>query len=69
LQYRNLQIVIVAKEAKALRDALISDAPSPIKYPTPRPAEILKEDEEIIKFPLRILPENVRVISGKTLFE
>ena len=69
LQYKDLQIVIVTKDAKALREALISDAPSPITYPTPRPAEVLKEDQEIIKFPLHIRPENVRIISGKTLFE
>ena len=69
LQYKDLQIVIVTKDAKALRDALIADAPSPITYPTPRPAEVLKEDQEIMKFPLHIRPENVRIISGKTLFE
>jgi zinc protease len=69
LQYKDLQIVIVTKDAKAFRDALTSDAPSPITYPTPRPVEILKEDEEISKFPLHIRPENVRIISGKTLFE
>ena len=45
LQYKDLQIVIVTKDAKALREALISDAPSPITYPTPRPAEVLREDQ------------------------
>ncbi len=69
LQYQNLQIVIITKDAKALRDSLVSDVPSPITYPTPRPAEVLKEDEEIIEFPLRIRPENVRILPGKTLFE
>ena len=69
LQYKDLQIVIVTKDAKALREALISDAPSPITYPTPRPAEVLKEDQEIMKFPLHIRPENIRIVPGKTLFE
>ncbi|MEI8373702.1 MAG: pitrilysin family protein [Planctomycetota bacterium] len=69
LQYQNLQIVIITKDAQALRKALISDALSPITYPTPQPAEVLKEDEEIMKFPLHIRPENVRILSGKTLFE
>ncbi len=69
LQYKDLQIVIVTKEAKALREALVSDAPGPITYPTPRPAAVLKEDLEISKFPLHIRPENIRIISGKTLFE
>jgi len=69
LQYKDLQIVIITKDAKALREALVSDAPSQITYPTPRPAEVLKEDEEIINFPLHIQPENVHIISGKSLFE
>jgi zinc protease len=69
LQYKDLQIVIITKDAQALRDALVSDAPSPIDYPTPRPAAVLKEDAEILTFPLHIQPENVRIISGKTLFE
>jgi zinc protease len=69
IQYKDLQIVIITKDAKAFRDALVSDAPSPISYPTPRPAEVLKEDQEIIKFPLHIRPENVRIVSGRTLFE
>ncbi len=69
LQYKDLQIVIITKDAKTLREALISDAPSPITYPTPRSAEILKEDQEIMKFPLHIRPENIHIISGKTLFE
>jgi zinc protease len=69
LQYKDLQIVIVTKDAKALREALISDVPSPITYPAPRPAAVLKEDQEIMKFPLHIRPENVHIISGKTLFE
>ena len=69
LQYADLQIVIVTKDANALRDALISNAPSPITYPTPRPADVLEEDEQIINYPLHIRPENVRIISGKTVFE
>ena len=33
LQYKNLQIVIVTKDARALRDALISDAPARSRIP------------------------------------
>ena len=69
LQYKDLQIVIVTKNAKGFREALISDAPSPIIYPATRPPGVLKEDEQIINYPLHIQPENVRIISGKTVFE
>jgi zinc protease len=69
LQYENLQIVIVTKDARALADALVADAPSPIKYPAPRPASVLKEDEEIARFPLHIKRENIRIVPVRKMFE
>jgi len=69
LQYDNLEIVIVTKDAAALRDALIANTPSPITYPAPRPAAVLEEDKEISVYPLSIKAENVRVVQGSGLFE
>ncbi len=69
LQYENLQIVIVTKDARALADALVADAPSPIKYPASRPASVLKEDEEIARFPLHIKRENIRIVPVQKMFE
>ena len=69
LQYKNLQIVIVTKDARGLADALVADKPSPIKYPAPRPAEVLKEDEGIARFPLFIKRENIRIIPVEKVFE
>lgn len=69
VQCKDLQVVIITKDAQALRKALLADAPSPITYPTQRPAAVLKEDQQIINYPLHIRPENVRIIPGKTLFE
>jgi zinc protease len=69
LQYENMQIVIVTKDARSLREALVADRPSLIKYPASRPAEVLKEDEEISRFPLHIRRENVRIVPVKELFE
>ncbi len=69
LQYRDLQIVIVTKDARSLADALVADAPSPITYPAPRPPAVLKEDEEIIRFPLGIKRENIRIIPVEKVFE
>ncbi len=69
LQYKDLQIVIVTKDARSLADALVADAPSPITYPAPRPPAVLKEDEEIIRFPLGIKRENIRIIPVEKVFE
>ncbi len=68
LQYQNLKIVIVTNDATALRRALIDDAPSPMRYTTPKPPEVLAEDQEIERYPLNIQPENVTIIKVADLF-
>ncbi len=68
LQYDNLQIAIVTKGAKELRDALVSDAPSPYQYPAPRPKAVLDEDQVISRFPLRIQPDAVQIVPLEKLF-
>jgi zinc protease len=68
LQYENMHIVIVTKDAKALKEALVSDAPSPIKYATPKPESVLKEDEAIARFPLKIKADDVRIVPVGELF-
>lgn len=68
LQYDHLQVVLVTRDAQALRQALVSDAPSPIRYATPKPEEILAEDREISTFPLKIHPEDVRIVPVRELF-
>jgi hypothetical protein len=46
----------------------VSNAPSPYKYPTPKPEAILEEDRQISTFPLSIKPENVRIVPVTDLF-
>jgi zinc protease len=69
LQYGNMQIAMVTKDAEPLRQALLSDGPSSISYKTPKPAHTLDEDRLISVFPLGIRPENVAVLQVKGLFE
>jgi zinc protease len=68
-QYKNMQIVIVTKDAKALKEALISNAPSPYTYPTQKPESVLEEDKQISTFKLDIKPENVKLVPVGELFE
>lgn len=44
------------------------NAPSPIKYPTPKPKEVLEDDKQIVNFPLNIKPENVKIVKVENLF-
>lgn len=68
-QFGNMQIVIVTKDAAALRDALIADAPSPITYKTPKPESVMAEDKEIAVFPVKVNPENVTVVPVTEIFK
>jgi zinc protease len=68
LQVENLQIAIVTKDAKGFKEALVADAPSPYKYPTPKPESVLDEDRQIGTFPLKIRAEDVRIVPVGELF-
>ena len=66
----NLKAAVVTEGADALCALLLSGKPTPITYQTPTTdAALLKEDEEIEAYPLRLNPENVRVVKAQLLFE
>jgi zinc protease len=69
LQYKNLDIAIVTKDAESLKKALVEETPSPITYATPKPESVLAEDREIGVFPLRIKAENIRIVPVGELFK
>jgi zinc protease len=69
LQCENLKIAIVTGNAEALRDALVSGAPSPISYETPKPAAVLAEDRDIAAFPLDIAADRVTILGVEAAFE
>jgi zinc protease len=52
LRAKDLKVVMVAPDAERLKEALVKDAPSPIRYNAPKPAELLAEDKVIEKYPL-----------------
>jgi len=56
-----LSVVIIAKDALRLQDALASDAPSPIQYDGEKPAALLEEDKRIGALKLNIPRGNVRI--------
>jgi zinc protease len=64
---KNLQVVIVTKDAEGLRDTLLKDAPSSIKYDAPKP-ELAEEDKVIGSYKLNIKPENIRIITVDDAF-
>ena len=65
---KNLRIVIIAKDAEAVRDALIADAPSVMTYDAPKPPELLAEDKVIGAKKLAIRPEAVKIVDVDAVF-
>ena len=69
LSAKNLDVVIVAKDAEDLRDKLVSDAFSPITYDAPKAKEITDEDAVIGAMKLNIKAENVRITPVEEVFK
>jgi len=65
---RRARIVIVTKDAAALRDALQKGDPSPIKYPTPKAQDVIERDRAIAAFPLGFAPDEIRLVRSEELF-
>jgi zinc protease len=68
LDPKNLSVVIITKDAESLRNALVSDAPSPLTYDSPKPPEIVEEDRMLMNKKLGIRPENVRITPVAEVF-
>ncbi|HEY2091152.1 MAG TPA: pitrilysin family protein [Thermoanaerobaculia bacterium] len=68
LSAQNLDVVIVTKDAEALRDQLVKDDFSAIKYDSPKPDDIVAEDKIIGAYKLNIKPENVKIVPVDDVF-
>ena len=68
LQYDDLAIAVVTRDADAFRDALLAGDPSPATYNTTVTEEIQAEDALIEGFDLAINPERVRVVPVEEMF-
>ena len=69
LQGENMHIVLITPGANELRDKLLADAPSPIKYDADKPQAILDEDKIIESYKLNLKPENVKVVDVEEVFK
>lgn len=69
VQADNLHIALVTEHAEAMRDALVSDAPTPLDYGDLEKSQaVLDEDKQIEKFPLKISAERVSIVPVDELF-
>jgi zinc protease len=69
LHASDLSVVLVAKDGAALAESLVSGAPGhPPHYKSPKPVAVTDADVEILKFPLPVARENVRVVPASEVF-
>ena len=68
LNPRDMAMVIITKDAAALKRALVSDAFSPIKYDGEKPADLLAEDKMIGGLKLGISADKVKVTPVAEVF-
>ncbi len=68
LTANDMTIVIVTKNAAALKKTLVSGAVTPPTYDSPKPARVLNADKEIEKLVLGLKDEDVTIVPVRTLF-
>ena len=64
-----MQIVVVTPQADDLAAALADGRPSPMRYASPVPPEVMVEDQVVQGYPLGLTPATVRVVPVETVFE
>jgi zinc protease len=64
----NMRVVVITKDAEALRDAILKGTPSPIKYNSPKPDEITAEDKIIEKYKIPVTAAQVTIVPVEQVF-
>ena len=68
LSAKDLSVVIVTKDAKGLKDQLVADAFSAIKYDAEKPADLLAEDKVIGARKLGLTADDVKITPVEEVF-
>lgn len=69
LKPTEMRLVFVTRDAGKLREALISNQPSPMSYNSPKPKEILDEDKIIEKYPVPLKADGVKIVPVEKVFQ
>ncbi|MBS1824448.1 MAG: insulinase family protein [Acidobacteria bacterium] len=66
---QNMIIAVIGQNTAKLRDAIVQETASPMKYNSPKPDDILAEDKLVEKLKLNIPAASANIIKAETLFE
>lgn len=64
-----MRLAIVTKDAEGLRQAILSNKPSPITYNAPKPKEITDEDKVIERYKIIVKPADVTILPVDRVFQ
>ena len=64
-----MRIAIITKDATGLRDAILSNRPSPITYNAPKPKDITDEDKLIEVYRINVRPDDVVIVPVDRVFQ
>ncbi|MEM9594221.1 MAG: pitrilysin family protein [Acidobacteriota bacterium] len=65
----NVKIAMITGDAEGLKEALQTDAPSPMEYAIAKPEEVLEEDKEIAVHPLNFAADGVTIVPVEQIFQ
>ncbi|HEX2963345.1 MAG TPA: pitrilysin family protein [Ignavibacteriales bacterium] len=68
LNYDNMKVAIITKDAEGFKEALENNTPSPITYSTPKADKVYEEDKEIQDYKLNIPKGNIKITNLEELF-
>lgn len=69
LRSDKMRVVLITKEAEALREAITGNKASPVTYVSPVAKEVTEEDKVIEAYRINVRPEDVRVVPVERIFE
>jgi zinc protease len=69
IQTKDIKVVIVTRDGEALKKQLVDKEAAVIEYPTPKPDEILEQDEEIVSFDPGFEADLIEVVPVEAIFE
>jgi len=70
LNFENICLAVITQDAEALKNDLVSNTPSPIKYANPNmPGAVLDEDTVIQEYPLTVKLEKVKTAPAAEFFQ
>ncbi len=69
LASNKMRVVLVTKDAEALRDAIVNNTPATISYASPKGKEITDEDQIIFTYPIPVKAADVMITPIERVFE